>query len=315
MSDGLRNFSLVIDTDAGTDDFMAIAYLLGQAGVQVEAITVVHGLAHVPAGARNLRRFLHAVNREDIPVFEGESKPLRGLQEFPPEWRKMTDNLPGVRLPNSETISPSIGAVEFLRQRFRNPARPVRILALGPLTNLALALPEVSEPSAIQDIVVMGGAVEVPGNLMDGYDQGANDVAEWNIYCDPDAAGRVFGTSIPTTLIPLDATNDVPFDRTYVEKFRASRLTPLGQIVADILALALPLIETGLFYAWDPLAAVALVEASVVRTRGAKIGVVTEGKRIGQTRLVQWDDKSLLRVATGANAARFTELFDRSLRG
>jgi inosine-uridine nucleoside N-ribohydrolase len=306
----MRNIPVVIDTDAGTDDLMAIAYLLAQPEMRIEAITVVHGLAHVAAGARNLRRLLAAVNRDDIPVFEGEAKPLVGSQEFPSEWRKMTDELPGVRLPNCENALPTVGAVEFLCQRIRNPERPVRILALGPLTNLALAFSEVSRPSAIQQIVIMGGAVEVPGNLMDGHNEGVNQVAEWNIYCDPDAALKVFDANFPALLIPLDATNDVPLDRPYVEHFRSQPLTPLGRIVADVLTLALPLIDTGLFFAWDPLAAVAMMEPTVVRTRRGNITVVTKGSGIGQTKLIRWDDTSPLSIATHADALKFTALFD-----
>ncbi len=90
---------LIIDTDAGTDDLMAIAYLLGEPEVGLEAITVVHGLAHVRQGARNLRRLLLVAGRPDIPVFEGEDKPLRGSRQFPPSWRKLTDDSPGIRLP------------------------------------------------------------------------------------------------------------------------------------------------------------------------------------------------------------------------
>src|SRR5579871_3536354 len=234
---------IVIDTDAGTDDLMAIAYLLAHAEVRVEAITVVHGLAHVSAGAHNLRRLLRIANRDDIPVFEGEEKPLRGSREFPQEWRKLTDSLPGVRLPDTAVSSPHISAVEFLKQRFNTPAHPVRVLALGPLTNLALALAEAAETRSLRDIVIMGGAVDVAGNLMDGHPQGANEVAEWNIYCDPEATVRVFEKDIPTLLIPLDATNELPFKRTDVERFRAPSLTPLGQVVADILTLALPFID------------------------------------------------------------------------
>src|SRR5690349_6768005 len=121
---------IIIDTDAGTDDFMAIAYLLSRPDVSIEAITVVHGLAHVPEGAKNLRRLLAVVNRNDIPVLEGEEVPLHGIREFPAEWRKLTDELPGVRLPGVETpIPPGLSAVEFLKQRFRRKNEPLRVLA------------------------------------------------------------------------------------------------------------------------------------------------------------------------------------------
>jgi purine nucleosidase len=300
---------IIIDTDAGTDDFMAIAYLLSCAEVCVEAITVVHGLAHVREGARNLRRLLRVAHREDIPVFEGEEKPLRDAREFPAKWRELTDTLPGVRLPVSDLKPPAKGAVEFLRGRFHDRTTPVRILALGPLTNLALALRGVADSTTIRDIVIMGGAVQVRGNLMDGYPEGANEMAEWNIYCDADAAAEVFDSDISTLLVPLDATNHVPIDHAFVEQFTRQDLTPVGQVIADVLITACPLIDTGLYFAWDPLAAVALLDTSIVEMRGANLQVVTEGRNIGLTKLLKWDETSLLKVAINADAAKFQSLY------
>src|ERR1700680_1519330 len=90
---------VLIDTDAGSDDFMAIAFLLSHPSVRIEAITVANGMAHVEAGARNLVRLLELPGRREIPVFAGRSAPLRGKAEFPAEWRRISDELPGVMLP------------------------------------------------------------------------------------------------------------------------------------------------------------------------------------------------------------------------
>lgn len=303
---------IVIDTDAGTDDFMAIAWLLSLRGVHIEAITVVHGLAHVKEGARNLRRLLRVAEREDIPVFEGEARPLSGSREFPAPWREFTDNLRGVRLPPSDVRPPSMDAVTFLQERLSRKNSPFRILALGPLTNLALAFRAVpASSSALHDIVTMGGAVEVPGNLMDGdHDKGENDTAEWNIYCDPVAAAEVFAADVANLLVPLDATNQVPIDRAFVDKFVNRGLTPIGQVTADIFAAALSPIDAGYFYAWDPLAAVALMKPSVVECKRARLEVVLEGKDVGQTRLVKWDEESKVSVAINANTAEFVSSFN-----
>jgi pyrimidine-specific ribonucleoside hydrolase len=301
---------IIIDTDAGTDDLMAIAYLLSQPGVSIEAITVVHGLAHVAQGARNLRGLLRVANREDIPVFEGEEVPLHGAREFPAEWRTMTDKLTGVPLPVSHASPPEIGAVEFLSRRFRRGQGPVRVLGLGPLTNLALALRAIVDPAAVLiDMVIMGGAVRVSGNLMDGNHDGANQVAEWNIYCDPDAASAVFESNIPKLLVPLDATNQVAIDRVFVGRFNELKLSPLGRIVGSVLVAALPLIDTGQFFAWDPLAAIAMLDPSIVECRRARLQVITEDEHAGQTKLVEWDESSELNVAINADPIRFASIF------
>src|SRR5579859_7348082 len=90
---------ILIDTDAGLDDIMAVALLLSQPGVTIDGITVVNGLAHVDAGARNMGRLLDLAGRKRVPVFAGRSQPLRGTAEFPAEWRKIADDLLGVPLP------------------------------------------------------------------------------------------------------------------------------------------------------------------------------------------------------------------------
>lgn len=103
-------------------------------------------------------------------------------------------------------------AVPFLKRRFAEQERPVPVLALRPLTNLVMALNEVADPSTcVKEMVIMGGAVEVAGNLAGGNpEKAANDVAEWNIHADPHAADAVFRMDFSQVLVPLDATNDVP---------------------------------------------------------------------------------------------------------
>src|SRR4029077_3462690 len=83
--------AVIVDTDAGADDLMAIAFLLSRPDIHVEAITIENGMAHVPAGGRNVLRLLALAGRNDIPVFLGRENPLAGDQEFPAEWRRASD--------------------------------------------------------------------------------------------------------------------------------------------------------------------------------------------------------------------------------
>jgi len=142
---------------------LAVALLLSHPNVSIDAITVVNGLADVDAGARNMGRLLGLAGRKNVPLFAGRSTPLRGAAEFPGECRKISDDL-------------------------------IQILALGPLTNIAEALERDHSIAGNIDsiarnsgeIVSMGGAARVPGNLQDG---GAFNIdnrgAEWNIFIDP----------------------------------------------------------------------------------------------------------------------------------
>ncbi len=109
--------TVIIDTDAGSDDLMAIAFLLSRPDIHVEAITIVNGMAHVQAGARNVLRLLELAGRSDIPVYAGRETPLSGNVEFPAEWRHTSDNLPGVTLPDATRNIDSQNAAEYLSKR------------------------------------------------------------------------------------------------------------------------------------------------------------------------------------------------------
>src|ERR1700722_16346128 len=128
---------VIIDTDAGPDDLMAIAFLLSRPDIRVEAITVVNGTAHVLQGGKNILRLLALAGRDDIPVFLGKQTPLSGNQEFPEPWRKNADELPGIKLPEPKHPVDPRSAEDFLTKRLLDPAHPVQILAIGPLTNIA----------------------------------------------------------------------------------------------------------------------------------------------------------------------------------
>src|SRR5258707_5289709 len=121
---------VIIDTDVGNDDLLAIAFLLSRKDVTVEAITIVDGLAHVPVGAANVLRLLEAAGAARVPVYAGREAPLLRTAPFPSEWRQTADTLPGVIFPSTRRKPESVNAVDFLAARLGAADRPVRILAL-----------------------------------------------------------------------------------------------------------------------------------------------------------------------------------------
>lgn len=293
---------VIIDTDAGSDDLMAIAFLLSQPSVRIEAITVVNGMAHVDAGARNVIRLLTLAGpgRPSIPVFAGRSAPLRGSAEFPADWRKASDEMPGVQWRTPSANVQQRPAADFLIERLKR-APPVRILALGPLTNLAEALErDRSLTSRIQELVIMGGAVRVAGNA-------PNHTVEWNMFIDPWAARVVFRSGVPLRLIPLDATNQVPIDRQLVHALETSVRSPLGRFVAQVLAGDRSMIDQHAFFAWDPLAAVALFNPAAVRTHAFRIDILQDPPEQGRTVILA--GKPNADVALDADAALFRKMF------
>ena len=300
--------SVIVDTDFGSDDVLAIAFLLSRRDVRVEAITVVNGLAHVQPGARNAARLV-ALADSPPPVYPGHEYPLQRTADFPAEWRRIGDELPGVVLPREGAVRRE-HAVDFLARRLSAASPPVRVLALGPLTNLAAALRRNPLAGrAIRELIIMGGAVNVPGNLGDGgYFQTANKTAEWNFFADPAAAREVFAAGLNITLVPLDATNQVPIDLQFLKEFTAAVRSPLGRIAAQVLESDRKYIEAGFFYAWDPLAATALVEPRVLKTARLALELHTRAPQEGRTEIRRAGVPNA-RVALSADADLFKRTF------
>jgi pyrimidine-specific ribonucleoside hydrolase len=299
---------VIIDTDAGSDDLMAIAFLLSRKDVKIEAITITDGLAHVPAGAANVLRLLQLAGSTGAPVYPGAEEPLERTAPFPAEWRRTSDTLPGVTLPAAKRKPEGRRAADFLVERLADSGRPVRILALGPLTNLGAAFRRAPQcVRSVTELVIMGGAVAVRGNLDDGgFFKTPNTTAEWNLFHDPLAAEIVFHSGVRMRMIPLDATNKVPIDGRFLQELSRVR-TPLAEVVAQILETERPLIEQKIFFAWDPLAAVALVDPAVVTTRLMAMEVLRKAPEQGRTKEVS--GRPNVAVALDANPAEFKRVF------
>jgi pyrimidine-specific ribonucleoside hydrolase len=122
----------------------------------------------------------------------------------------------------------------------------------------------------IEMVYVMGGAVDVEGSSVSEE----NAVAEWNIYCDPHAARIVFESGAPVTLVPLDATNEVPVTPEFVARLDAEQATPEAEFVAALLAANAESIAAGDYYFWDPLAAAVLGDPGLVTLTPRDVTVI-----------------------------------------
>lgn len=306
--------TVIIDTDAGADDLMAIAFLLSRSDIQVEAITIENGMAHVPAGARNVLRLLALAGRNDVPVFLGRENPLSGAQEFPDEWRKVSDDLSGLDLPESTRTADSRSAEDYLLKRFLDYAHPMQVLALGPLTNLGEVFSR--SPRAAhtgRQLVILGGAIGVSGDLGEGRLLNTDSAAsEWNFFIDPAAAKIVFSSGIPIRLVPLDATQQVPIDMALFEQIQARAETPLAKFVAQVLGSNRELIREGFYFAKDPLAATALANPAVVSFRPMAVQISDKPDELGRTVEIKKVRANML-VAIDADNLRFRDVFMTAL--
>ena len=296
---------LIVDTDAGPDDLMAIAFLLSQPAVRIEAVTITFGLADQRPGAANVQRLLDLAGRGDVPIYLGRDQPRGAHTPFPRDWRTASNEMKGLALPPPRHAPATRSAADFLKTRLRDTSRPVDVLALGACTNLADALAGNGTLTAVRRLVMMGGAVDVPGNV--DTDGGRSSTAEWNLHADPDAARRVVAAGLPLLLVPLDATNQVPIDSAFVRIVAQRGVTPFGRVVSGLLSAVEADVNRQTYYAWDPLAAVAVIDPGVLRVERIPIRVRVEAPDGGRT--VRAADGTPTDVALGADARRFRDAF------
>lgn len=301
---------VIVDSDGAFDDIKAILYLLEQPDVEILALTMSGtGITHCPAAAENTAALLERIDAPDIPVACGSTEPLEGDNQAPEAWRNATDRLGAVELPEPRPLYDGTAA-DLLRETIDGAEGDVTLVALGPLTNVAESLQDSPDLLDKVDMMyLMGGAVDVGGNV---FLYSPNETAEFNIWADPTAAAMVFATEVPITLVPLDATNDLPVTPYLYEAIATHRdASPTALFLADYLAVT-PLL--GGFYHWDELAAVAATDESVVTIEDRQLAVVTSvGSEEGAT--VDDPNGRPVRVAVAADRAAFEKHFYEAMIG
>lgn len=300
---------VVVDTDLASDDLVALAFLLSSKDADVLAVTVSGvGEVRCPQGVEVIRGLLAVTGDDDVPVACGRSTPLVGDHAFPAEWRDAADDAWGLEMPAVTAPATERTAVDLLTEAL-GPGG-VTLLTLGPLTNVAEAFRADRElDERVSSIVVMGGAVDVPGNVFGEGIRSSN--AEWNMYVDPTAAEEVLSSGAPIVLVGLDATNQLPVTGDFLELFRANTHTDAATLV-DTLLHGNPLVYSGDAFFWDPLAAAVVVDPHLVTTEDATIIVVTdEGPDTGRTS--RSDEGAPVTIAVDARASEFEELLIRTL--
>lgn len=214
MSTPSAKHRIIIDTDPGQDDAVAILLALGSPEeIEVLGITAVAGNVPLSLTESNARRICELAGRPDVKVFAGCDRPM-GRPLVTAEHVHGETGLNGPVLPDPTMPLQDQHGVDFIIETLRNePAGTVTLCPLGPLTNIATAFekaPEIVEK--VREIVLMGGAYFEVGNI--------TPTAEFNIYVDPQAAKIVFGSGVPIVVMPLDVTHKALVTPERNERFR-----------------------------------------------------------------------------------------------
>lgn len=272
---------IILDVDTGIDDAMAIAYAVRSPELRLLGVTTLFGNVSVEEATRNSLFVLELLGRRDVPVHAGARKPLvrPELKEYA-KWVHGEDGLGGALRGEPQGRAGDLSAAQFMVEQVRRFPGEVTIVAVGPMTNLAQAIQ--ADPDFVRlvgHVVVMGGAVTVPGNV--------TAHAEANIYSDPEAAAFVFRSGIPLTMVGLDVTMQTLLPRARLEEWHRK-----DDEVAKFLAQAADFYMNA-YEAWspgiggcalhDPLAVGVVIDPAFCRTEKMRVEVVTEGERTGET--------------------------------
>src|SRR5262245_2732278 len=275
---------LLIDTDPGIDDALAILLALSSSETRVETITTVAGNVSVDLATLNATRILAVAAPEPMPpVFQGAGTPLKGplitaahahgddglghLDRFvEPDGRP--------RYPEPTVPLQTGAAAEAILDTADRWGPDLTIVALGPLTNLAAALArDARRLTQAGRIVVMGGAIAVPGNV--------TPAAEFNIHVDPEAAAMVLSAGLPVELVPLDVTRRVVLADTALTERLRHRATRTARFILDFTGHGFVFSadrEGGGIVLHDPLAMAVALDPSLVAFEPLHVEVECEGQ-------------------------------------
>lgn len=294
---------IIIDTDPGHDDAMAIMLAVKSGVLDILALTTVCGNSTIENTTRNARFILKILGREDIPIYSGAEKPLvRDLIQAVVHGKS---GLEGID-PTNPALLTGNAAAKIISLVKNNPEE-VTLVTLGPLTNIALAIkknPKVM--SQVKEIIMMGGAINVPGNK--------NRVAEFNIFVDPDAARNVFDFPVKKTLVPLDACNHVQLD---LNDFNQVKNIELRNVLLKMVKPYINNLEldTGVKAAlmYDPLTVFYLLDnSSIVYDENVQVetkGEITRGMTVVDKRQIKDIAKPNVTIVNSFSQTRFRRTF------
>ena len=259
---------IIIDTDPGIDDALAIMLAVKSGLFDIKAITTVMGNSNIENTTKNAQWILDCLDEKNIPIYSGSSKSLEG--NFKSSFVMGDGGLGGLIFKNNTILTGN--AVEKILEIIGSNPGEISIVAIGPLTNIASAIqknPDIMKQ--IKELIIMGGAIKVSGNM--------NRVAEFNIFNDPRAAEIVFNFPVNKILIPLDLCNSVQLLKEDFDKIEGDLKKPIFDLIDNFMN-RLEINETGKRVAlvYDALAIYYLINPLAYICENLDVRVETKGE-------------------------------------
>jgi purine nucleosidase len=266
---------LFLDVDTGVDDALALGYAVLRDDADLVAVGTLAGNVDVENTTENTRRVLAYVGAGAIPVHRGASRPIARLHRDATHYHGL-NGLGNAVFPDSATpLGPDRGPAALIRLARQFPGE-ITVVAVGPMTNIAIALNVCPDlPSMLNRFVIMGGAYRVPGNV--------TPHAEFNIWADPEAAEQVFATTFPGAIaVGLDVSHQTLLTREHWRSAR-SKPEPFAQMLVKVCERSFVEQDQATFALHDPLATAVALDQSLVATARGTISVITTGPEEGRT--------------------------------
>lgn len=305
---------IIIDTDPGVDDAMAILFALKSPELEVVGLTTIFGNVHTGLATQNALRLVEFAGRPDIPVAHGADLPLVVPLSYVADFVHGADGLGNTNPASPQGRPVAMPAAQFIVETVMANPGDITLVPVGPLTNIALAV--ALEPRLVENVagvVLMGGAATVNGNV--------NPAAEANIIHDPHAADVVLTAGWPVTMIGLDVTMQTIMTADYLASLVASA-TATTAFIAKISPFYVDFHREayGLagMHTHDPSAIAYLIDPTLFTTEAGPVRVITEGLGLGQTLLDRrqrwhapnaWSDRPAVNVCLGVDSDRLLALY------
>jgi purine nucleosidase len=308
----MQQKKILIDTDPGVDDAMAIFFALQSPELDVVGLTTIFGNVHTSLATTNALRLLEIADRVDIPVAKGADDPIAVPFGGPVPFVHGDDGQGNAHLSPPSTEAVPEPAAEFIVDQIMAFPGEITLVPIGPLTNIALALrlePQIARH--VKEVVLMGGNALVPGN--------ATPAAEANIHNDPEAADIVFGAGWPVTMVGLDVTHKVNMTREHLDAY-GKISNPLCQHLAKIVPFYRDFFETtnrmNGIYVHDSTAITYVLDPTLFETHQWPLRVETQGFSRGKTwpalgdteQNAAWQNRPKVNVCVGVNATKAIDM-------
>ncbi len=270
-----------MDHDGAVDDFLSLILLMTMPQIEPLGIVVTPADCYINAAVSVSRKILDLMGCNQVTVAQST---VRGANPFPADFRRdctIINNFP--ILNELEAISTPLAAItgqKFVIQQLQSASQPVTIMVTGPLSTIASAI--ALEPTIIDqiaEIVWMGGALTVSGNVEKVFALEHDGTAEWNAFWDPIATKQIWDTKVPLTLCPLDLTNTVPVTSEFIRQLSKQRRHPLSDLAGLCYSLAIP----QNYYFWDILATAYLARPELYQIVEQETDIISSGISQGRT--------------------------------